>query len=141
MRLVRDATEPMELNSLPLFVGATTPPGGGATRVGADTVTAREGDDDGRATLLGEEAGSNIEPPLAPEGGDTRVPSLPELPVEPAEPADPDDPDELDEPAVPLDVRGPACAHTVAGTDNVNTIAIDPKARMDLVMASAPEGS
>lgn len=102
-------------------------------------MTARDGDDDGRATLLGEDAGSNIEPPLAPDGGETRAPSL-ELPPAPLDPDDPDDPAEPDELDEPLDVRGPACAHTVAGTDNVTTTAINPKARMDLVMASAPEG-
>ena len=107
--------------------------------MGSDTVTARDGDDDGRAILLGV-AGSNIEPPFAPVGGETRVPSLepPAAPEDPDDPDDPADPDELDEPLV---VRGPACAHAVAGTDNVTTTAINPKPRMDLVMASAPKGS
>jgi hypothetical protein len=77
--------------------------------------------------------------PLAPLGGETRVPSLlppPEVP--PEEPDDPpaDPPDELELPDVVG--RGPACAHAVAGTASASTTAIDPNACIDLVMASAP---
>jgi len=89
---------------------------------------------------LGDEdegVGELIGAPFAPVGGETRAPSL-TLPPEllPAEPDDPPDDVEL------LDVvppRGPACAHAVAGTASANITAIDPNARIDLVMASAPQ--
>jgi hypothetical protein len=91
----------------------------------------RLGEDEGVGGLIGS--------PFAPAGGETRVPSLTlPLPPEllPAEPDDPPDDVELLDDVVPP--RGPACAHAVTGTPSANITAIDPNARIDLVMASAP---
>ena len=112
------------------------PPGGGATRGVSETLEVREGDDDDE--VRGIRLGSDelpIEGPFPPLGGETRAPSLtlpPELPL--AVPDEPPDDELLDE----VPPRGPACAHAATGTASVNTTAIDPNARIDLVMASAP---
>jgi len=98
----------------------------------------REGDDDDevRGIRLGDSDEPPIGAPLAPLGGETRAPSLtlpPELP-----PAVPDEPPPDDELLDVVPPRGPACAHAATGTASVNTTAIEPNARIDLVMASAP---
>jgi len=107
--------------------------------VPSDALAVRDGDEVVRLIRLGAEEDEPIGSPLAPLGGETRVPSLvppPEVP--PEEPDDPpaDPPDELELPDVVG--RGPACAHAVAGTASASTTAIDPNACIDLVMASAP---
>jgi hypothetical protein len=116
---------------------AATPPGAGAT-VAEPALAVLEGDEVERGMRLGSEV--PIGAPLAPDGGDTRVPSLappPELPLL-VPPPPPDDP--LDD--EPVDVlpplRGPACAHAVTGTVNASATASDPNVRIDLVIAVSP---